>query len=363
MTWTKLHSLCEANTKQFDMGVILRQCLVHPEEISEVDDHGHTPLHVEVIRCDGPREEVIRALLHENPKVLMKKDFHGSTPLHLALWTNTSPRIIRLMIDACLEVTFEKDKEGLMPIHVACRYCPGNEEVMMMLIGANPSGLLSRTRMGNPVQKKNWVSPSANPIEVIQHNQHIVLDGTTSSAWRASQIKSIAERRSEEHSSRQVRDGAYPLHMAIENGGPLQVLEMLAKEAPEVASKTNKFGQTCLHLAVKNGGTSSDVAGSESFKKPPATTMNAVKMISLLDTTQVKSRDIAKQVPLHIACEVGCSIDVVKFLMNAYPDAIQVVNKDGERPLDLANLFGNCSKDLIIYLSELSNAATAEVAQ
>lgn len=205
-----------------------------------------------------------------------------------------------------------------MAIHAACRYCPSNEEVIRMLIDANPSALRSRTRMGNLVQKKNGVSPSLRPIEVAQHNQHIALDGTTSPAWRESQIKSIAERRFEER-SQQVRDGSYPLHMAISSGAPKQVLEMLVKEAPEVASKTNKFGQTCLHLAVKNGGTAND--------------------------------------------EVGCSIDVAKFLVHAYPESAQMKNKDGNRPLDVAVAFGRCSKELINYLLALSDTDDVEVSQ
>ena len=105
--------------------------------------------------------------------------------------------------------------------------------------------------MGYAVQKKSGVSPSLRPIAIVQHNQHLVLDGRTSSSWQESEIKSISERRTEEHSHHH-RDGKYPLHIAVASGASLQVLDMLIKEAPEVVSKTDKFGQTCLHLAVRS---------------------------------------------------------------------------------------------------------------
>ena len=53
----------------------------------------------------------------------------------------------------------------------------------------------------------------------------------------------------------QIRDGSYPLHMAISSGAPIEVLQILVKAAPDVALKTDKFGQTCLDLVVKCGGT------------------------------------------------------------------------------------------------------------
>lgn len=212
--------------------------------------------------------------------------------------------------------------------------------------------------MGNLVQKKPGVSPSLRPIELVQHNQHLVLDGTTSSAWKESQIKSTVEQRFEERTLLQVRDHSYPLHMAISSGAPMQVLDMLVKEAPEVASKTDKFGRTCLHLAVKNGGTTTNdiIDGPEPYteEKHSLSTMEAVKLIHLLDTSQVKTKDKAEKLPLHTACEVGCIVDVAKFLVHAYPDSVHTKNKDGNLPVDVAAAFGHCSKGLINYLSELS---------
>ena len=72
MTWTALHHLCGLKTSPSNIDEIATHSLSHPDDISEVDDHGFTPLHVEVIRSD-PREEVIRAFLQANPNAVLNK--------------------------------------------------------------------------------------------------------------------------------------------------------------------------------------------------------------------------------------------------------------------------------------------------
>lgn len=34
-----------------------------------------------------------------------------------------------------------------LPLHAACRYCPANEDVIRMILEANPCGLRSRTKV------------------------------------------------------------------------------------------------------------------------------------------------------------------------------------------------------------------------
>lgn len=353
MTWTKLHDLCgKGSAGPFHNMTILKQCLAHPEEVAFVDDRGYTPLHV-AVACDNPSQDVIRALLQANRNAVMKKDLHGSTPLHLALCPDANPPIIKMLIDACPEIVSEKDKEGLMAIHVACRYCPCNEEVIRMLVVANPSGLHSRTKMGNLAKKKNDMSPSLYP-----HSQHLVLDGATSPAWKESQIKSTAQHCFEER-SQQIRDGSYPLHMAIANGAPRHVLEILAKEAPEVAAKADKFGQTCLHLVLKYGVHDTCVDGADNN---PTSILDMFKVVHSFNASQVKAMDRANCLPLHMACKVGCSIDVAKFLVNAYPDSVNIKNEDGNSPLKVAIASGHCSKELIAFLTE-SDEIDVEVPQ
>jgi len=112
---------------------------------------------------------------------------------------------------------------------------------------------------------------------------------------------------------------SYPLHMVISSGAPKRVLEILIKEAPEVASKTDKFRQNCLNLAVKNEGTSEPYQENHRI-------LDAVKLFHSLDKSQAKTSDKTSQLPLHTACEVGCSIDVAILLVRAYPESAHILN-------------------------------------
>jgi ankyrin repeat protein len=41
------------------------------------------------------------------------QDLHGDTPMHLALHANTSLELIAVLLQACPNVAFERNKEGL----------------------------------------------------------------------------------------------------------------------------------------------------------------------------------------------------------------------------------------------------------
>ena len=216
--------------------------------------------------------------------------------------------------------------------------------------------------MGNPVPKKN-TSSSLAPVKVVQHNQHVVLDGVTSSTWKESQIKSTAEGWLEYRSQQVCRDGSYPLHIAVANGAPQSVLKMLIEGAPGIALKADKFGRTCLHLAVRNGGPVENEINEETL---PKVTIETLKLIHSTNTSQINARDNAGKLPLHVALEeVGCDTDVVKYLIETFPDAIYAKNKEGNCPIEVAEHSEHCRKEeLIEYLQGISSSTSSlEVAQ
>lgn len=138
---------------------------------------------------------------------------------------------------------------------------------------------------------------------------------------------------------------------------------MLNRGAPEVASKTDKFGRTCLHLAVKKDGAAeigySSLANSPREKPPIGT----IELIHSLDTSQVKVKDKANDLPLHSACTAGCSFSAAKFLIAEYPESIHIKNKDENRPKEVAIASGRCSKSVLDLLLELSDKDNTEAAQ
>ncbi|KAL7510305.1 hypothetical protein ACHAXN_007274 [Cyclotella atomus] len=231
-----------------------------------------------------------------------------------------------------------------MPLHVACRYCCDKKDVIQLLLKANPSALRARTKLGSLVKKKSKVAPSSlvKDESFSMNNHHLVLDGTTSSSWRSSQIKTSSETQFDER-SKQLRDGSYPLHMAITNSAPFPVIEMLIKAAPDVLSLTDKFDRTCLHLAVANGATLDSIVNVDPItlketiiERYPMTTMEVLELIHSTNIKQICQEDKSKNLPLHTAMQRGCAAKCEEFLIQEYPQAVDAMNIDNLTPSDLA---------------------------
>ena len=138
----------------------------------------------------------------------------------------------------------------------------------------------------------------------------------------------------------QVRDGSFPLHMAIASGASREVLELLVMACPEVLAMTDKFGRTPLYIYLTMG---SALVDDEA-------------MVTLL-LSEVESGGVASMpekrggnLPLHGVAMYGGSLQVVNRLIEAYPEAIRVKNKDGKTPHDLAKEYHQCAQDVIDLL-------------
>jgi ankyrin repeat protein len=127
----------------------------------------------------------------------------------------------------------------------------------------------------------------------------------------------------------QVRDGSYPLHMAIKAGAPKAVVEMMIKyEEKDLLLMTDKFGQTPLHVAVATNASD-----------------NIVEL--LVDhggAKVVHATDKAKNLPIHLAASQGCSMRVATTLLLHYLASIHETNAAGMTPLDLAMESKKCDE-------------------
>jgi ankyrin repeat protein len=169
-----------------------------------------------------------------------------------------------------------------------------------------------------------------------------VLDGATSSSWRSNQIKTSVETQFEER-SKQLRDGSYPLHIAIANSAPFPVIEMMINAAPDVLSLTDKFDRTCLHVAVANGATIDSMLivdpvtlQETSIYQPPRTTTEVLELLHSANSKQIYQQDKSKNLPIHTAMQGGCSARSKDFLIREYPQAVDAKNIDNLTPSELA---------------------------
>ena len=189
-----------------------------------------------------------------------------------------------------------------------------------------------------------------------------------------------------------VRDGSFPLHMAVAAGAPREVIEMLVRGSnltkppsssvsiSNVLLLTNKYGETPLHIALMDNQSSivatraldgafidtddkydlvdillhgdrpcsSSLSGIDAG--PPSTSSGLS-----LAVTRIKDKRHGN-LPLHNAVQYGCSVSVAKMLLQHHPNAIHEKNHDMKTPLQIALEYNHCSDD-VLRLLEISDHA------
>jgi ankyrin repeat protein len=142
----------------------------------------------------------------------------------------------------------------------------------------------------------------------------------------------------------QIRDGSYPLLMAIQSGTTCPVVQtMLRGNIMEnrLLLQTNKFGETALHLALLN---------AEEHDHGVITMLLQSSKNSFLVEAKEKRHG---NLPIHIAAMRGCSATIVDQLLSLEPDSIFGKNRAGKTPLDLAIEYGHCREE-VVRLLEIS---------
>lgn len=180
--------------------------------------------------------------------------------------------------------------------------------------------------MGNPAPKRK---PSLDKRD----DDHPIVDATRRLSIKSTDLKF-------EDASHQIRDGAYPLHMAVASKASKVVVEMVMNGAPDVLTMTNKFGETPLHVAMAVGADTEIVELLLHRKED----LGALAMAD----------KVHGNLPLHLAAIHGCRDGVALLLMTEYPGAVKVKNNDGKTPLDLAREYKHCSDDFIRLLERES---------
>jgi len=183
--------------------------------------------------------------------------------------------------------------------------------------------------MGNPAPRRK------DRIADRKESDHVIVDGRRRMSANTTDLRFQA-------ADQQIRDGAYPLHMAIASKSSKTVVEMIMRAAPEVLRMTNKHGETPLHVAIA-------VDADTEIVELLLHNKEDLKALAMADK-------IHGNLPLHLAAIHGCRDGVAVLLLTEYPGAVKVKNADGKTPLDLAREYKHCSKDFLHLLERESES-------
>lgn len=142
MTWTLLHDACDHQD-----AAAVRNLANRPELAVALDAHGSTPLHI-YLANPHPDPDAVRALLKASPPDI--SDYHGDTILHIAASNPTMDSdLLKDVLMATPNAISKANREGLLPLHMACRFAAQNVDAIRMLVEANPDAIHKRIKVSD----------------------------------------------------------------------------------------------------------------------------------------------------------------------------------------------------------------------
>jgi ankyrin repeat protein len=355
------------------LSVVRKLVKVHPEALQEpIDDKkGHLPLHCAFLNDyteDGGndwitverhgRPDVTAFLMERHPEAARARTANGHLPLHLAFadddgnpWVEERGMaeqsvpigVVDALLDAWPDSIFETDHQGRLALHLACRSALTPLAVIRRLVRGWPESLPRRDvddgsfpihhaiSAGMPHRVIEYLADES-PRSVREPNYHgylalhvllmhfrkryspeqgLALVQLLVSHFPASVRHKGGSEEGEED------EGSLPLHIAAEYNAPLPVLRFLVRAYREALLVKSAHGKLPLHLALWR----SDAPDAIRFlvdECPPS-----------LQVPQDGSRRLA----LHMAAERARSVEIVRVVHRAWPEALREKTDKGLTPL------------------------------
>jgi len=115
-------------------------------------------------------------------------------------------------------------------------------------------------------------------------------------------------------------DGLFPLHWACSGDPPSRVVKRLLQAFPDGAVEVDNEGSTALHFACHYG----------------VRDIHVVQVLLQYNPHAASAQDVHGRTPLYHACAKGASLDVLKILVQYYPQAVTMARIRGHRtPLSM----------------------------
>lgn len=120
----------------------------------------------------------------------------------------------------------------------------------------------------------------------------------------------------------QYKLGRTPVHAAVTNGAPLNVVSHVLELRPLALAEKDAWGRTPLACACMNA------------RDGDANAANILKL--LLTEKGIRTLDRGGMTPLHVACANCASMENIHLLIDAFPEAMQLPDGNGKLPLHAA---------------------------
>jgi len=161
---------------------------------------------------------------------------------------------------------------------------------------------------------------------------------------RRAQTPADAADDEQRHPKRTKRNGySLPVNIALKSNASIDVLRVLCQAGPKV-------------LLERDGPEACTALANAIYLDSP------VEILQLLIETNPnssKTMDRHSNLPLHVACSKGCSLQIIQILVNSFPDSVNQKNFDGRTALEIAQRTQVCDDSVIDYLQQATFEAKA----
>ncbi len=258
--------------------------------------------------------------------------------LHKLLWENPTVEEVRALIDKYPDAVKNKSNNGNghLPLHIAVRY-GGPVEEIQLFIKAYPDAVREKNELGDLLL--HYAIRYGASVEVIQ----LIIEAYPNAVREKNEL------------------GELPLHIAVRYGGPVEVIQLLIEAYPDAVRKKNEYGDLPLHSAVKNRPTEiqlpTDVYPDAFYK---GASVEVLKLLIEEYPDALKEKNYGGELPLHVAAKKGASVEVIQLLIKAYPDAVREEDRSENLPLHTA-IAGEASVEVLqLLIKEYPDAAKIE---
>jgi ankyrin repeat protein len=272
---------------------------------------GYTPLHVLVERLQPDGIDLLECLLNADPAALTMTDDKGNTPLHLAwrCWSESNLYAIHCLVEADSEALGILNSQNELPLHIVCRR-------------ANLATCEVLATFETVVVSYENDIDDANDSDV---NLFLAADS----------------------------EGNTLLHCACHNVLNLKAIKLLIERCPQVAKLMNNDGAYPLQILLRESDISTRYeVDVEELRDVIALLMKSSEEVLPGGAIGVSSRFV----PLHWAVSGGWSIEVIRMLSEAYPEALKSNVGAYGTPLHIAALYSS-NLEVLQYLHSKQPAA------
>ena len=371
---------------------------VYPPAIQEMSVDGSLPLHVAVAHCSaisniGKIEEskmidasmdLLSLLLHNYPDGISAANIFSYLPLHIAIINHVPMTILEMILSHFPSGAEQRVKYGDSALHLSIS-AKSSLDVIRLIYDTYPQAVEMMNAYGNlPL---HYALLHRCKVEIIQY----LLIVSTNALTISHPATSTTEKNLWTMKAKNVY-GNVPLHIALIQQAPLIVVQAILLLHVEVAAIKNNQGLLPIHVALTTANTSHDIIhtlistypqgcmirlgqNDELYENLPlhayllhnvSPSLSVVRLLVTTYPNAIKEKcgtsTSGLLLPLHIAVRRSLSLDIINYLVEAYPESISVrtgsgngnsTSQMGDLPLHLALSQSLLSWDCIYRIIEL----------